>query len=142
MDSELVESHPGLSPEINRQIHQTLIEGGADLRLLPTGGTIEVQTRNTLYRIERVGNDGETHPFLLSGHPRICPKPRRVAISGSSFGGGMLRMQFVGRAMNLEFSTEEGKPYVTSPIAEVREIQAAGGCRTASDAADGGTRPC
>ena len=127
MDSELLESHPNLSPEINRQIHQTLIEGGADLRLLPTGGTIEVQTMNTLYRIERVGNDDEAHPFLLSGHPRICPEPRRVAISGSSFGSGMLRMQFVGRAMNLEFSTENGNPYVTSPIAEVQEVNTASG---------------
>ena len=142
MDTELPESHPSLSPELNRQIHQTLIEGGADLRLLPTGGTIEVQTKNTLYRIERVASDDEHHPFVLSGHPRICPEPRRVAISGSSFGGGMLRMQFVGRAMNLEFSTEEGKPYVTSPIAEVRDITPAGVAQTASDTADEGTRPC
>ena len=59
MQGEFPESHPNLSPELNRRIQEMAIEGGADLKQLRTGRALEVQTRNTLYRIERVGDDGE-----------------------------------------------------------------------------------
>ena len=128
MESQLPEAHPNLSAQINDRIQQIAIEGGADLTLLRAGRKLEVQTRNTLYEIERVSDDDEDdYPFVNSGHPRICPRPKRAAIPGSSFDGGMLRMRFVGRSMNLEFTIESGnKTYITSRISEVQEIQTTG----------------
>ena len=77
MESQLPEAHPNLSAEINDRIQQIAIEGGADLTLLRAGRKLEVQTRNTLYAIERVSDDeDDDYPFLISGHPRICPKPK------------------------------------------------------------------
>jgi hypothetical protein len=46
----------------------------------------------------------------------------RVAIAGSTWGGSMLKLRFVGRGMHLEFSHPAYRtPIVTSPIQDVRE---------------------
>jgi hypothetical protein len=46
----------------------------------------------------------------------------QVAISGSTWGGSMLKLQFVGRGMHLEFRHPEyPTPIVTSPIQEIRD---------------------
>jgi hypothetical protein len=59
---------------------------------------------------------------LISGHPQYCPQPVLVAISGSTWGGSMLKPDFVGRGMHLEFyHPEYDAPIVTSLIRDVRE---------------------
>src|SRR5207245_5198397 len=59
---------------------------------------------------------------LISGHPEYCPRPVLVAIAGSTWGGSMLKLRFVGRGMHLEFCHPEYQtPIVTSPIREIRE---------------------
>lgn len=75
--------HPNFSDEINRNIFQSEIEGGVDLRHLAPGTVLEVQTQNHLYRIvsER---DGEA---WISGHPVFCADPVFVEIHGSTWGG-------------------------------------------------------
>jgi hypothetical protein len=46
----------------------------------------------------------------------------QVAIAGSTWGGSMLKLQFVGRGMHLEFHHPEyATPIVTSPIQEIRD---------------------
>ena len=144
MESQLPEAHPNLSAEINDRIQQIAIEGGADLTLLRAGRKLEVQTRNTLYDIERVSDDeDDDYPFLISGHPRICPEPKRAAIPGSSFDGGMLRMRFVARSMNLEFTIEsESKAYITSCISEVRETVTTAGAAVNDSPSNGGQKAC
>ena len=136
MTTQLPDRHPNLSPEIHDQIVRSTIEGGAKLALLPVGGVLRVRTRNTTYRIERVAEGESDHPFLLSGHPRICPEPVRAGISGSSYGGGMLHRQFIGRGMLMEFHVRRDRSYTTTPIAEVEEIQ-----RPAEAAAGRDARP-
>ena len=124
MQHTLPGPHPGLSQELNDQIAQTMIEGGADLRRLKTGQAIEATTRNTKYRIERVHDGEKNFPFLMSGHPRLCPEPTRAAISGSSHGGGMLRLGFVGRGMRMEFRlANKDRGYMTTEIAELVEAE-------------------
>lgn len=59
---------------------------------------------------------------LISGHPTYCPQPIKVNISGSTWGGSMLKLRFIGRGMHLEFSHPEYRtPIITSPIQEIRE---------------------
>jgi hypothetical protein len=59
---------------------------------------------------------------LLSGHPEFCPKPVHVAIAGSTWGGSMLKLQYVGRGMHLEFRHPlYATPIITSPIQEIRD---------------------
>jgi hypothetical protein len=48
----------------------------------------------------------------------------QVAIAGSTWGGSMLKLQYVGRGMHLEFRHPEyDTPIVTSPIQEIRDSQ-------------------
>ena len=116
------ESHPNLSRELNDQVAESMIQGGADLGKLAIGGVVEATTRNTKYRIERVHDGEHDSPFLISGHPRICPEPKRAAISGSSYGGGMLRIGFIGRGMLMEFQLAgDDRSYTTTQVGEVVE---------------------
>jgi hypothetical protein len=45
-----------------------------------------------------------------------------VTIAGSTWGGSMLKVRFIGRGMHLEFHHPAySTPIVTSPIQEIRE---------------------
>jgi hypothetical protein len=109
--------HPNLSDEINANVVQSEIEGGVHLRDLRPGAILEVQTRQRRYTIVNQGG-GDA---LISGHPEYCPVPVLVKIHGSTWGGSMLKEQFIGRGMHLEFRHPKFLPITTSRIVAVRE---------------------
>lgn len=114
--------HFNLSDEVNRQIVQSEIEGGVFLKDLPPETVLQIQTEHHLYTAVLVDDDSA----LISGHPEYCPQPVLVAISGSTWGGSMLKRRFVGRGMRLEFSHPQySTPIVTSSIQDIREVSAA-----------------
>ncbi len=109
--------HPNLSDQINGNIIRSEIEGGVYLRDLPDESTIEVETQNRWYTLT-VLQDSQA---LISGHPEFCPEPVLVRISGSNWGGSMLKTAFVGRGMHLEYRHPDYLgPIVTSPIVDIR----------------------
>ncbi len=108
--------HPNLSDQVNRNIVQSEIEGGVLLDNLPAGEVLEVETQNHWYVIINCG-DGTA---FISGHPAFCPQPTRVRIQGSTWGGSMLKMRFIGRGMRLEFCHPVFRTIVTSRIMEIR----------------------
>lgn len=108
------------SPEINRRIVQSEVEGGVDLTGLPSGTILIVETENRCYRIEV----REGRSVYISGHPQFCPDPTLVSITGSNWGGSMLKMGFIGRGMFLEFQHPEYKRISTSRIIDVRSAAA------------------
>jgi hypothetical protein len=105
------------SDTVNRNLAQSDIEGGVDLRQVPAETVFEVRTRNRCYTIVNKG-DGLA---LISGHPEYCPKPVLAHIKGSTWGGAMLKENYIGRGMRLEFQLEAQRPIVTSPILEIAE---------------------
>jgi len=109
--------HPNLSDGVNGNIVQSEIEGGVDLRALPPGTVLEVQTQNRSYTVVSQGW-GEA---LISGHPEYCPVPVLVKINGSTWGGSMIREAWIGRGMRMEFHHPSFLPITTSRIIEVRE---------------------
>jgi|SRR5579872_2018245 len=109
--------HPNFDDAINRAICQSEIEGGVSLDELPIGTVLDVQTSNTLYRIENRG-DGEV---LISGHPEICPTPIRVVFYGSTWGTPMLKLRFIGRDMRMEFFHPEKGIVRTSRVRDIQE---------------------
>jgi hypothetical protein len=113
--------HPNLSEHINSNIIQSEIDGGVWLVRVPVGTFIDVQTMNRVYSIEYLG-DGDA---MISGHPEICPEPVRVHISGSNWGGSMLKALFIGRGMHMEFRDPERRRIITSPVVDIRERSAA-----------------
>ncbi len=114
--------HPNLSDEVNRSIVQSEIEGGVYLDELSEGVVLEVETQNRWYTIV-IGGRGEE---MISGHPQYCPDPLPVRIEGSTWGGSMLKLRFIGRGMHLEFRHPAYPSIVTSRIVEIRV------CRLAS----------
>lgn len=105
---------------INRNIVQSEIEGGVYLPDLPSGATVEVETRNHTYTLVSCGEG----TALICGHPRYCPKPVKVSVSGSTWGGSLLKQGFIGRSMHLEFTHPDYRGSITtSRIVDVRPRQ-------------------
>jgi len=110
--------HPNLSNEVNRDIVRSEVEGGVFLKDLPPSTILQIQTLHHCYTAVLLGGSDA----LISGHPEFCPRPVQVAIAGSTWGGSMLKLQFVGRGMHLEFHHPEyPTPIVTSAIQEIRD---------------------
>jgi hypothetical protein len=110
--------HPNLSDEVNGNIVRSEIEGGVSLGDLPPSTVLEIQTQHHRYTAVFLGES----QALISGHPEYCPEPVLVAIAGSTWGGSMLKLRYIGRGMHLEFCHPEYRtPIVTSRIQEVRE---------------------
>src|ERR1700727_2632805 len=111
---------PNLADNVNHAIVQSEVEGGVFLHDLPPSTILEIQTLHHCYTAVLLGGSDA----LISGHPEFCPSPVQVAIAGSTWGGSMLKLQYVGRGMHLEFRHPEyDTPIVTSPIQEIRDSQ-------------------
>ena len=113
--------HPNFSDEVNGNIVQSEIEGGVYLDNLSAGAVLEVETQNHWYTIVIRGRGEE----LISGHPKYCPDPLPVRIAGSTWGGSMLKMRFIGRGMRLEFAHPAYPRIVTSRVVEIRALEPA-----------------
>jgi hypothetical protein len=110
--------HPSLSDEVNRNIVQSEIEGGVSLEGLPPDTVLQIRTQHHFYTVLFLGEGS----VLISGHPQYCPQPVQVTIAGSTWGGSMLKMRFIGRGMHLEFHHPAyTTAIITSPIQEIRE---------------------
>lgn len=110
--------HQGLSDQINNNIVQSEIEGGVFLDALPEGAMLELQTENRRYWILNRGRG----QVLISGHPEFCPRPLHACIHGSTWGGSMLKVGFIGRGMRLEFAPRNGMVITTSRILDIRTV--------------------
>src|SRR4051812_33619206 len=117
MQSSIYSPSEQWSDDVNRNLAESEIEGGVDLRQVPADTVIEVRTRNRCYKIVTKG-DGLA---MISGHPQYCPEPVLARIKGSTWGGAMLKENFIGRGMRLEFQLDAQRPIVTSPILEIEE---------------------
>lgn len=123
MSTPNTETNPNLflglanfSDDVNRRIIQSEIEGGVHLENLPDGSALEVKTENRSY-VLIIQGPGKA---LISGHPKFCPDPVLVSIHGSSWGGSMLKVAFIGRGMHLEFQHPEYQTITTSRILDIR----------------------
>jgi hypothetical protein len=114
--------HPNLSDKVNNNIVCSEIEGGVYLNHVASDTRLEVETQNRRYTLW-VRENGEV---LIWGHPVYCPAPTRVRISGSNWGGSMLKAGFIGRGMYMEFRHPEHQTVITSRVREVREVSVAG----------------
>jgi hypothetical protein len=110
--------HPNLSDEVNRNMVQSEIEGGVFLEGLPPDTVLQIRTQHHFYTAQLLGEGSA----LISGHPQYCPQPVQVTIAGSTWGGSMLKVRFIGRGMRLEFHHPAyPTPIITSSIQEISE---------------------
>ena len=115
---ELFMPHPSFSDQVNRNIAQSEIEGGVYLDDLSEGSVLEIETQNRWYTIAMY-RDGQA---MISGHPQYCPNPVVVSIEGSTWGGSMLKLRFIGRGMSLEFRHPIYQTITTSRIVDIRAL--------------------
>ena len=108
--------HPCFSDEVNRNIAQSEIEGGVYLDQLSDGAVLEVETQHHWYTIVN-RSSGQA---MISGHPKFCPDPVPVKIKGSTWGGHMLKLRFIGRGMHLEFQHPIYQTITTSRVVDIR----------------------
>jgi hypothetical protein len=113
---DLFVANPHFSDSVNRNIIGSEIEGGVYLRDLAPGSVLSLQTMNRVYKV--VVLDDET--ALISGHPEFCPEPAEVKILGSTWGGSMLKMKFLGFGMHMEFEHPVHRTVLTSRIVDIR----------------------
>jgi len=112
--------HPNLSDTVNHNIVQSEVEGGVYLERLPPWTVLQIDTQHHSYTAVMLGDN----QAFISGHPLYCPEPVLVSIAGSTWGGSMLKLRFVGRGMHLEFHHPSySMPIITSPIQEIRECR-------------------
>lgn len=106
------------NPALNLTSPLIETEDGVYLDELPVGAIIDVETAHRTYRIENRG-EGKV---MISGHPSYCPEPVLVDLHGSTDGGAMLKMRFIGRGLRLEFLHPVRGIIFTSPVREIREL--------------------
>ena len=116
LSTDVVLGHPNLSDAINRNILGSAIAGGAKPSQI-RGRGYKVTTANRVYTLLKDGVG-----WTIEGHPRYCPTATPCNIHGSTWGGSMLKIDFIGRGMHLEVGLLSGV-MTTSPITEVEEIQ-------------------
>ena len=123
LPSEPFPRSPHLDDAIRDAAVESEIEGGADLEKLEVGRTLEVETQNTIYTIER--REGG---FYISDNKGRWSHPIPVKIAGSRLArhSSSLKSHYVGRGLYLEFTPIEDNPeykvYVTSAIKDVHEL--------------------
>ena len=117
----LFSPHPNLGDGVNRNLAQSEIEGGVHLSRLSEGAALEIHTENRRYWLVYHGRGRA----MLSGHPQFCPEPVMVRIHGSTWGGSMIKAEYIGRGMRLEFRHPDFQTVVTSRIVEIRECSSA-----------------
>lgn len=116
--------HKNLSDSINKHIIDSEVEGGAWYNNLPVGKALRFQTENNLYTLRRMDEKGWT----IQGHPKLCPTPTKCVPQGSTWGGSMIKVGFLGRGMHFECSLMEGScgagagVMTTSEIKDINEV--------------------
>ena len=112
---DLFTPSPHLSDEINLSIIQSEIEGGVYLRDLPCGAVLRIETHDWICAMIYC-DDSDA---LISGHPLFCPALVKVHISGSTWGGSLLKQAFIGRGMHLEILHPRFGVILTSAIVDI-----------------------
>ncbi len=82
---------------------------------------IVVNTKNTKYVFTSADGKVVGQAIKPNGFPvRYLATEQPVNIHGSTYGGSMIRIGFIGVEMHLEFSTKEEGPITTSEIQSVQ----------------------
>ncbi len=102
-----------LDPTLVAQIEQSERDGGIFMKDIPEDTLTYVHTRNTLYTLAII--DGEIGKIAMEGGKHF-PLPEICYLRGSTFGGSMLKIGWVGKEMCLEVIRAKGGILTTSFI--------------------------
>lgn len=101
---------------------ETALHGGVETAGLPALTKLNVQTHNTHYQIILLDPNEST--ALVQGG-RFFTHPSEVYLCGSSYGGTLLKMAWIGYGMRMEIMSK-GRRIVTSPVVSVETVDLPG----------------
>jgi hypothetical protein len=90
---------------------------GFNISLLVCGTKIVLETRNSFYEIEIIENSNAFIYGGTKGDDVHFKKQTRVVLNGSTFGGSLIKLDWIGKDMQLELQNGN-KRFLTSPIVE------------------------
>ena len=93
-------------------------QGGVDMGELPTLTRLHVRTQNTVYQLILL-SPGESKVLIQGG--RFFAEPTESYLCGSSYGGNLLKVSWVGLGMRIEVM-REGRRIVTSIVQSVHVV--------------------
>lgn len=109
-------NNSNLSAEILACLNQSEQDGGLVWKDIPVGTTVVAKTRNSVYLIEK-REDGD-FAYVSGG---FFTEPEKVRLNGSTWGGSMIKVGFIGVGMYIEFVRDSAeKPMVTTTA--IREL--------------------
>jgi hypothetical protein len=96
-------------------------KSGFNISILEPGTKLVIETRNSFYDVEIIEGKFATifGGTRSNGQTRFM-RPVEMIIHGSTWGGSMLKVDWIGKDMRLEFHTvEDRKQYLTSSVQRV-----------------------
>lgn len=115
--------HPGeknIDPRLLAKIKQSEKDGGVFLQDIPNGHIVEVHTRNSVYVIAVI--DKEKGKVAIQGNGKHLQQPTVGYLQGSTFGGSMLKVGWIGIGMHLEVQLARGG-FLTTSVMQTVEIK-------------------
>tara|TARA_R100000951_G_scaffold87258_1_gene75012 strand:- start:129 stop:503 length:375 start_codon:yes stop_codon:yes gene_type:complete len=103
--------------EIMKEMEDT---DGVFIDRLELGTILEVQTQNTLYTIVTCEDKKEKNILIQGGG--YYSKVTDAILQGSSFGGSMLRIKYIGISMCMELWSEPSGPIMTTSVTGIKLI--------------------
>lgn len=92
---------------------------GIDIRKLKSGVKVYVVTRNSLYVLETTHIPGTV---IAQGGKGSIRQAKQVYFAGSTFGGSMLALGWIGFGMNMEFTVAPRRILRTSATLAARLV--------------------
>lgn len=96
------------------KIGQTDIDNGVFLQDIPDGHIAEIHTRNSIYTVAVI--DKEKGKVAMQGNGEHLQQPTVGYLQGSTFGGSMIKVGWIGIGMHLEIQLAGGGVLTTSVI--------------------------
>lgn len=95
---------------------------GINIHTLKPGTTVFAITKNSLYKIIK-GTEDEYDVIIQGG--KHFPDPIKGNFSGSTFGGSMMKLGWIGHMMHMEiYIPDLGELYITTGVRAARIIGA------------------
>src|SRR3989344_9036166 len=105
-------SMEGWSRDIIRNFEQSERDGGVYIDDIEVGACLRIRTTDHTALLVKCSEN----EFFICGHPRYYPSPIPISIIGSTWGGMMLKRQFIGIGMHLQFIRTNWKPGIRRRI--------------------------
>jgi hypothetical protein len=95
------------------------LEMGIDVNRLKAGTILLITTKNNLYKLIKTDREG----VVYAQGGKYFTEPTEVYFSGSTFGGSMIKIGWIGYGMIMEMHIIEKKKGIkTSPVQTARVI--------------------